>query len=222
MIAVIVVACVLFLAAVAALLWLIRRMRKSKQDAATAGGEQRTLIITDIKHADTATNSPGDSPATTRPFSGSLTNASTLGADNRDIVSISSSTPMIAHGGSQRGFSSIRGINDPEKSPTAAHHIMQQQEARQSSSILSSTDALMIADTFRQFMRKPEWNEHHEEEEDIEAGLESDDRPRPSPQQQQQQQQEQQQPSEQLMREQIANEGVTVQQVHTRSQTPPS
>lgn len=32
-------------------------------------------------------------------------------------------------------------------------------EANHSSSILSSTDALMIADTFRQFMRKPEWNE---------------------------------------------------------------
>lgn len=215
MIAVIVVACVVFLAAVAALLWLLRRMRKNRQDAAAAGGEQRTLIVTDIKNADTATNSPGDSPATTRPFSGSLTNASTLGADNRDMASISSSTPIIAHGGSQRGFSTIRGMNDMEKSPTAAQHIMQQQEARQSSSILSSTDALMIADTFRQFMRKPEWNEHHEEEEDIEAGLESDDRPRP-------QQQQQQQPSEQLMREQIANEGATVQQVPTRSKTPPS
>lgn len=35
-------------------------------------------------------------------------------------------------------------------------------EANQSSSILSSTDALMIADTFRQFMRKPEWNENHD------------------------------------------------------------
>lgn len=31
-----------------------------------------------------------------------------------------------------------------------------------SSSILSSTDALMIADTFRQFMRKPEWNDELE------------------------------------------------------------
>ncbi|OAD00931.1 hypothetical protein MUCCIDRAFT_164849 [Mucor lusitanicus CBS 277.49] len=35
-------------------------------------------------------------------------------------------------------------------------------DAHQSSSILSSTDALMIADTFRQFMRKPEWNEELE------------------------------------------------------------
>lgn len=35
-------------------------------------------------------------------------------------------------------------------------------EANHSSSILSSTDALLIADTFRQFMRKPEWNEDHE------------------------------------------------------------
>ncbi|KAI9243700.1 hypothetical protein BY458DRAFT_530358 [Sporodiniella umbellata] len=35
-------------------------------------------------------------------------------------------------------------------------------EANQSSSILSSTDALMIADTFRQFMRKPEWTEQHD------------------------------------------------------------
>lgn len=62
-------------------------------------------------------------------------------------------------------------------SPTAANnnemsqHPQQQQqqnqlglnsEANQSSSILSSTDALMIADTFRQFMRKPDWNEELE------------------------------------------------------------
>ncbi|KAI9322191.1 hypothetical protein BX666DRAFT_2022700 [Dichotomocladium elegans] len=31
---------------------------------------------------------------------------------------------------------------------------------RKSSSFLSSTDAIMIADTFRQFMRKPEWQPH--------------------------------------------------------------
>ncbi|KAF7724419.1 hypothetical protein EC973_001083 [Apophysomyces ossiformis] len=39
-------------------------------------------------------------------------------------------------------------------------------EARTSSSILSSTDALMIADTFRHLMRKPEWTERYDEGDD--------------------------------------------------------
>ncbi|KAI7897658.1 uncharacterized protein BX663DRAFT_527493 [Cokeromyces recurvatus] len=44
-------------------------------------------------------------------------------------------------------------------------------EGQQSSSILSSTDALMIADTFRQFMRKPEWNDNINKEEEKSSNL---------------------------------------------------
>lgn len=91
-----------------------------------------------------------------------------LAENNRsggDLSSIHSSTQQLW---SPRSLSpkhdEISFITTSEK-PTA---IQQQQqlglhsEANQSSSILSSTDALMIADTFRQFMRKPDWNEELE------------------------------------------------------------
>ncbi|KAI9480363.1 MAG: hypothetical protein EXX96DRAFT_562309 [Benjaminiella poitrasii] len=49
---------------------------------------------------------------------------------------------------------------DSEKSPRPPLGVLG--EGHHSSSILSSTDALMIADTFRQFMRRPDWNEENE------------------------------------------------------------
>jgi hypothetical protein len=82
-----------------------------------------------------------------------------------DISSIHSSTQQLW---SPRSLSPTR--NDEVSFITTSEKLTPQQqqqlglhsEANQSSSILSSTDALMIADTFRQFMRKPDWNEELE------------------------------------------------------------
>ena len=158
MIAVIVIACVLFVCALVALFWLVRRLRRNRQHSSD--------LLQGKNGSSTQISSP-ISPAAP-PFAGSLTNTS------NDMSSIHSSTPIVLHGGSQRAphspithsASSPKSMADYEKSSPSVAHIMQQQEARQSSSILSSTDAIMIADTFRQFMRKPEWNEHHDEEDE--------------------------------------------------------
>ncbi|ORZ13752.1 hypothetical protein BCR42DRAFT_419012, partial [Absidia repens] len=101
--------------------------------------------------------------------------------DTHDLSSsIHSSTPMMH--GSVRGSPTVPSPTSIERSPSittnttsataansssnmnpAALHLMQQQQqdapSHQASSILSSTDALMIADTFRQFMRKPDWSD---------------------------------------------------------------
>lgn len=228
MIAVIVVVCVLFLAACAAVFWLVRRLRRSKAAtaaaAATTGGagEQKTLVD------DEPSNSPTSTGAVARNFqAGSVTNASSTGGDMRDMSSIHSSTPIVAHGGSLRGSpvtqspSTTKSINDPEKAPSfVPPHIMQHSEARGSSSILSSTDALMIADTFRQFMRKPEWNDQHEEEEEEEeGGIGAGFKASP------QQQQPESNPThlgEELLRKELAEEGTPVQNVgHSSSSTSP-
>ncbi|KAI9266900.1 hypothetical protein BDA99DRAFT_558925 [Phascolomyces articulosus] len=189
MIAVIVIACVLFVAALGALFWLFRRLRRNKAAAAaaTAGGamgetsDQRNLIQGKDGTYTSQMSSTPSAAAIARPFAGSVTNTSSVGGGERnDISSIHSSTPIVHHGGSQRAPttasmpqspSSPRSMTDQYNydkvsPPPAVAQIMQQQEARQSSSILSATDAVMIADTFRQFMRKPEWNEHHDDEED--------------------------------------------------------
>lgn len=91
-----------------------------------------------------------------------------LQVDNNrgDIASINSSTQQLW---SPRSLSprhdEISFITTSEKPITTAQQhqpLGLHSEANQSSSILSSTDALMIADTFRQFMRKPDWNEELE------------------------------------------------------------
>lgn len=91
-----------------------------------------------------------------------------IGENNRsggDISSIHSSTQQLW---SPRSLSpkhdEISFVTTSEKPPppTQAQQLGLNSEANQSSSILSSTDALMIADTFRQFMRKPDWNEELE------------------------------------------------------------
>ncbi|KAI7859936.1 hypothetical protein BDC45DRAFT_495343 [Circinella umbellata] len=192
MIAVIVIACVLFVAALIALFWLFRRLRRNKAAAAGTttgeGGDQRNLI---------------------------------QGGERNDMSSIHSSTPIVHHAQHQRVPSLPQSPSSPKSSPAenfenkaptapAVAQIMQQQEARQSSSILSSTDAIMIADTFRQFMRKPEWNEHHDEE-DEEAfkssqqwsnNNNSDERKRVG---------------DELLRKELAQEGTSVQQIERRS-----
>ncbi|KAG2227681.1 hypothetical protein INT45_004723 [Circinella minor] len=227
MIAVIVIACVLFVAALIALFWLFRRLRRNKAAAAGTttgeGGDQRNLIQgKDGTYSSQMSSVPSTQAAIARPFAGSVTNASSVGGERNDMSSIHSSTPIVHHAQHQRVPSLPQSPSSPKsttaenfenKAPTspAVAQIMQQQEARQSSSILSSTDAIMIADTFRQFMRKPEWNEHHDEE-DEEAfkssqqwsnnNNNSDERKRVG---------------DELLRKELAQEGTSVQQIERRS-----
>ncbi|CDH54665.1 predicted protein [Lichtheimia corymbifera JMRC:FSU:9682] len=173
LIAVIVIACVVFVAALAGLLWFIRRLKRTNAQnnvaAAGAAANMRDSKTSDQRNLMQTTDA--SMPTIPRPFAGSISNSN-------DMSSIHSSTPIMASvrnapPGSPQQSSPTKSIaeaelgNKPPTSPAVAH-IMQNQEARQSSSILSSTDAIMIADTFRQFMRKPEWNEQHEEEDDDE------------------------------------------------------
>lgn len=188
MIGVIVAACVVFLALCGAVFWLLRKMRRNK--AMSAKGTEATGAGAAGAGAGALA---GLATAAGTSEKGSRPNVVT---DNRDIASIHSSTPMVMHSGSQR--------SSPVRDKAGA--LMQHAEARQSSSILSSTDALMIADTFRQFMRKPEWTEHHEEEED--DGLQS--------QWDNKQQQQQQQRGDEMLRRQLAEDGTPLQQVQKR------
>ncbi|KAI8056511.1 uncharacterized protein B0P05DRAFT_559973 [Gilbertella persicaria] len=88
--------------------------------------------------------------------------AAALGAASAGFLaangSMHSSTQHLVSSRSPRQQDEVSSFaTTSEKPPLGLHS-----EAHHSSSILSSTDALMIADTFRQFMRKPEWNEEME------------------------------------------------------------
>ncbi|KAG0167718.1 hypothetical protein DFQ30_005732 [Apophysomyces sp. BC1015] len=174
-IAVICVASVIVIASLAASFWALRKWRKNKAETKLSGNE-KLLIAGSMKPPRTGdgTLQVHGAPVTPAVAHRGTDGVMPVGAfmDNRDISSIHSSTPMMLHAsGSLRSSpvtqspSTSRSLQDPdiEKSPIA--HIMQHPEAHHSSSILSSTDALMIADTFRQFMRKPEWTGHDEDEE---------------------------------------------------------
>ncbi|KAI7883333.1 hypothetical protein K492DRAFT_51871 [Lichtheimia hyalospora FSU 10163] len=171
LIAVIVIACVVFVAALAGLLWFIRRLKRTNAENTVAATNIRDSKTSDQRNLMQSTDA--SMPTIPRPFAGSISNSN-------DMSSIHSSTPIMASVRNAQPGSPVTQQSSPTKSmaeaelgnkpPTspAVAHIMQNQDARQSSSILSSTDAIMIADTFRQFMRKPEWNEQHEEEDDDE------------------------------------------------------
>ncbi|KAI9319483.1 hypothetical protein BX666DRAFT_1926444 [Dichotomocladium elegans] len=168
LIAVIVIASVVFVLSILALIWFVRRLKRNKASMenegdhrnlfqAPAGGEMSAPTIT-----------------AARPFAaGSIHNSN-------DISSIHSSTPMIQRNGPSSPTPPPASPT-PLSQPSVAQHVMQHHDARQSSSILSSTDAIMIADTFRQFMRKPEWNEHHDEEEEEEAFKQWNEPPKRKP-----------------------------------------
>ncbi|KAI8365906.1 uncharacterized protein BYT42DRAFT_145201 [Radiomyces spectabilis] len=175
-IVVIVIACVLVVGTAIAIFWAVRKVRKNKAGASNGGGGDEKIAI-----YQSAAKNPGSNDETSKQAHDAVSSeqhrdmAHHLATfnDNRDISSIHSSTPMILHGSASMRSSPVMQSHsisqslydrDPEKSAVA--HLMQHPEARQSSSILSSTDALMIADTFRQFMRKPEWTDHDEEEEE--------------------------------------------------------
>lgn len=173
LIAVIVIACVVFVAALAGLFWFIRRLKRTNAQNNVAAANIRDSKQSDQRNL--MQSADASMPTIPRPFAGSISNSN-------DMSSIHSSTPIMAsvRNAQQQPGSPVTQQSSPTKSmaeaelgnkpptPPAMAHIMQNQEARQSSSILSSTDAIMIADTFRQFMRKPEWNEQHEEEDDDE------------------------------------------------------
>ncbi|KAF1807783.1 hypothetical protein FB192DRAFT_1357453 [Mucor lusitanicus] len=146
-IAVIVIASLLFIAAVAALIWAYKRYKKRSNTNRrsmmalgpnNAGGDdEKVLILTPTKnesHVAIAQNI----------------------ASTGDISSIHSSTQQLW---SPRSLSPRQ---DEASFTSEKPQLGLNSDAHQSSSILSSTDALMIADTFRQFMRKPEWNEELE------------------------------------------------------------
>ncbi|KAG1040605.1 hypothetical protein G6F43_012256 [Rhizopus delemar] len=121
-IALICVFSVLFLAALMAIVWAVKRYREKKRDGfvATATAHDEKLLVPDHIALTTAAAPTG--------------------------TSSNHSTPTLLQPNLNRADEKLGVLN----------------EANHSSSILSSTDALLIADTFRQFMRKPEWNEDHE------------------------------------------------------------
>ncbi|CAO3597874.1 unnamed protein product [Absidia cylindrospora] len=179
-IAVIVIASVAVVIAAIALAWLIRNMRRNRQR------DHQPLNKTDMDHDEVLNNDNNTEMSqvgNAAAILGSTTTTNNNNAINRNIdthdlsSSIHSSTPMMH--GSVRGSPTVPSPSSIERSPSittnttsatasnmnpAALHLMQQQQqpdaaSHQASSILSSTDALMIADTFRQFMRKPDWSD---------------------------------------------------------------
>ncbi|CAO3615148.1 unnamed protein product [Mucor hiemalis] len=161
-IAVIVIASLLFLLAIAAMIWAYRRYKNKRQ--LNGGAANSGLHGDDEKVPVLAPNKNESNIA----VAASTAAAIAAGENNRsggDISSIHSSTQQLW---SPRSLSpkhdEISFVTTSEKppAPTQAQQLGLHSEANQSSSILSSTDALMIADTFRQFMRKPDWNEELE------------------------------------------------------------
>lgn len=161
-IAVIVIASLLFLLAIAAMIWAYRRYKNKKQ---MNGGATNNGLHGDDEKVPVLTPNKNESNIA---VAASTAAAIAAGENNRsggDISSIHSSTQQLW---SPRSLSpkhdEISFVTTSEKPPppTQAQQLGLHSEANQSSSILSSTDALMIADTFRQFMRKPDWNEELE------------------------------------------------------------
>ncbi|KAG0180073.1 hypothetical protein DFQ29_001255 [Apophysomyces sp. BC1021] len=155
MIAVICVACIAIVVTIVATMWLVRNLRHNKK-------------AEDVDPSNASEKSPeaqAEPHVYLPPTPGFM--------ENHCMSSVSSPLPVMPAGmhgrvASTRSFpviqspSTSRSLHDfdPDRSPFAI------QEARTSSSILSSTDALMIADTFRHFMRKPEWTEQYYEDDD--------------------------------------------------------
>ncbi|CAO0796615.1 unnamed protein product [Mucor circinelloides] len=172
-IAVIVIASLLFIAAVAALIWAYKRYKKRSNSNRrsmmalgpnNAGGDdEKVLILTPTKNeshvaisqniASTGTSGGATTAAAMAAGTAAATNSKSRSGD---ISSIHSSTQQLW---SPRSLSPRQ---DEVSFTSEKPQLGLNSDAHQSSSILSSTDALMIADTFRQFMRKPEWNEELE------------------------------------------------------------
>ncbi|KAI8096163.1 uncharacterized protein BX664DRAFT_323273 [Halteromyces radiatus] len=168
-IAIIVIAAVAITIAAIALAWLIRNIRKNRK--------HQPLNKSDLDSSEGLNNlAPSNTtvPETT-PVPKNIVNKNTNmnHIETRDLPSsIHSSAPMIRGSPTVPSPSSIERSpsittnttsatnNSPNVNMTAVHHMhADASNPHQTSSILSSTDALMIADTFRQFMRKPDWSD---------------------------------------------------------------
>jgi hypothetical protein len=221
-IGVIVAACVAVILAAIALIWSIRHTRRQRKY-----GHRRSFFLGNSKR------SPGLNDSSAAAAAGITQDIiipgmqSHGGFDNRDVSSIHSGTPIFGGTSSSRrstalenssvigstrgsGLRNSTGI-DPEKNPSIisgavkASDLGQHPEARQSSSVLSSTDAIMIADTFRSLMRKPDWNEKSDDLEmnPTEENDESDAEKR-------------KRLGKELLRQQLAEEGTQVQRIERR------
>ncbi|KAI8359981.1 hypothetical protein BD560DRAFT_405100 [Blakeslea trispora] len=169
-IAVICIAALLFVAAVAALIWAYRRYKQRKNRKSMIavglahrgqrekeGDEEKVPVLTPSKNESNVAISNAVAPANsnanhtaTAVGAGLLAANASMHSSTHHLVTPQPISPR--HHDEASSFVTVS-----EKPPLGTHN-----EAHHSSSILSSTDALMIADTFRQFMRKPEWNEEME------------------------------------------------------------
>jgi hypothetical protein len=158
---VICIAVALVIAAAAILFWVIRRNRNKKNppDASNEKNGKTSIPMTD--NTNEKKNHDGSAVVPQSPTETNLspTTPRSQSVDNTrgENASIHSSTPFVTQ--SQRSPRSLSPRYDEASFTSDKAPLNLQSEVNQSSSILSSTDALMIADTFRQFMRKPEWND---------------------------------------------------------------
>lgn len=218
-IGVIVAACVAVVLAAIALIWSIRYTRRQRKY-----GNRRSFFLGDSKRSP-GPNDPS-SAAAAGIAQGIFPGIHGGGYDNRDVSSIHSGTPIFGGASSRRStaqennsaFGSSRGSGlrnstaiDPEKSPSFASSAVkssdlgQHPEARTSNSVLSSTDAIMIADTFRNLMRKPDWNEKSDELE-MDTTAESDET----------EAERRKRLGKELLAQQLAEEGTQVQRIERR------
>ncbi|CAO3660148.1 unnamed protein product [Rhizopus microsporus] len=132
-IALICIVSILFIAASIALIWAVRRYKNRKHLAAVTGTGSEHANDEKLLVPDHIALTSAAAPTATHDLS---VHSASPPQQNRTLSSTNEKLPAMQQ--------ASLGIHS---------------EANHSSSILSSTDALMIADTFRQFMRKPEWNE---------------------------------------------------------------
>ncbi|KAL0086106.1 hypothetical protein F4703DRAFT_1853940 [Phycomyces blakesleeanus] len=225
-------ACVLVVAVILGIIWAARKMRKNKKrDNNNSGNEEKRAMFNASQqpqqqqdqqnHHSNSQSSPIETSDTVLVAPTTLQRQFDTGGstDNRDIASINSATPMMQQGSFSMRSSPVtltpvgpRNQLEIELEKATISHALQQQQqqqqqhkdlAHQSSSILSSTDALLIADTFRQFMRKPEWNEHTED--DLELQEKAQDA-----------EEEKKRLGNQLLLRHLENEGTSVHTVEKR------
>ncbi|KAI8968564.1 hypothetical protein BDF20DRAFT_996375 [Mycotypha africana] len=153
-IAVIVIVVLIVIAATAALIWALRYKNRtsvndkfiiSKKNGGSTDDEKLPVLLA-------ATNKTESNVMIHSAVSGITT---TTTATPVPAATVSTVRTTIRSTSS----AAINKQNDASTSPLKRPSLADLNDQQQSSSILSSTDALMIADTFRQFMRKPDWNE---------------------------------------------------------------
>jgi hypothetical protein len=127
------------------------------------GDDEKVLILTPTKNESNVAMSSSTNIAAISASGGGSAGAAAIAAAASNSKSRSGDISSI-HSSTQQLWSprSLSPRQDEASFTSEKPQLGLNSDAHQSSSILSSTDALMIADTFRQFMRKPEWNEELE------------------------------------------------------------